>query len=208
MAFIRNQPTREPTATNERKQERDGPGLLAQLSNRDPTSRRWAARDLIDYPEAAIALVERLKIEPDLSVQEVILTTLSRLGDPAAVAELVHCLRSEDSALRNKVIETLMQLADEVAPIMQGLLADPDPDVRIFAVNILGSLCHPEVESWLIAVIENDPHVNVCATALDLLGEVGTEAALEPLARLNTRFRAEPYIQFAADLALKRILGG
>jgi tRNA A37 threonylcarbamoyladenosine synthetase subunit TsaC/SUA5/YrdC len=47
--------------------------------------------------------------------------------------------------------------------------------------------------------------VNVCATAVDLLCEVGTEAAIDPLVRLKARFASEPYIQFAADLALKRI---
>jgi hypothetical protein len=61
------------------------------------------------------------------------------------------------------------------------------------------------VEAWLIAVIERDPHLNVCATAVDLLGEVGADAAREPLARLKARYADEPYIQFAADLALKRI---
>lgn len=208
MVFIKKKQSSEPVSTDERKQKRDCPGLLTELSDPNPTSRRWAARDLIDCPEAVIALVDRLKIEPEVSVREVILTTLIRLGDPAAVAGLIDCLRSEDAALRNEAIETMKQLADEVAPIMQGLLADPDPDVRIFAVNILESLRHPEVESWLIDVIEMDPHVNACATAVDLLNEVGTEAALEPLARLKTRFCDEPYIQFAADLALKQILGG
>jgi HEAT repeat protein len=138
-------------------------------------------------------------------VREVILTTLGRLGDPAAIAGLVDCLRSDDAAVRNEVIEAMKQLPEEVAPIMQRLLSDPDPDVRIFTVNILESLRHTAVESWLIEVIENDPHINVCATAVDLLGEVGTEAAREPLTRLKNRFGDTPYIQFAADLALKRI---
>jgi HEAT repeat protein len=99
----------------------------------------------------------------------------------------------------------MKQLPDAVAPIMRGLLVDPDPDVRIFAVNILESLRHPEVEAWLITVIASDPHLNVCATAVDLLGEVGSAAAREPLLRLKARFADEPYIQFAADLALKRL---
>jgi hypothetical protein len=59
----------------------------------------------------------------------------------------------------------------------------------------------------LIGVIERDTNVNVCATAVDLLCEVGTEAALEPILRLKVRFASEAYIQFAADLALKRIRG-
>ncbi len=144
-------------------------------------------------------------VEQDLSVREVILTTLTRLGDATAVAGLVNCLRSEDTALRNEAIEAMKQLPDEVAPIMHGLLTDADPDVRIFSVNVLESLRHPDVETWLIEVIASDLHVNVCATAVDLLSEVGTAAALAPLTQLKARFAAEPYMQFAADLALHRI---
>lgn len=195
----------EPVFQDERKRNRDCCSLLEDLADADPTTRRWAARDCIDCLGAAAALVGRLKIEQDISVREVILTTLTRMGDPLAVAGLVSFLRSEDPALRNEAIEAMKQLPDEMAPILRDLLADTDPDVRIFTVNILESLRHPEVEAWLLAVIDNDPHINVCATAVDLLCEVGTQAALEPLARLKARFIEEPYIQFATALALTRI---
>jgi hypothetical protein len=60
--------------------------------------------------------------------------------------------------------------------------------VRIFAVNILESLRHPQVEEWLIEVIEGDPHLNVCGTAVDLLGETGSPGA--SMAALATLKRA------------------
>lgn len=204
MAFIKKNNT-ELVVQEGRKQARECPDLLASLESDDPAARRWAARDLVNFQDVAASLVNRLKREGDLSVREVILTTLTRLGDSTAVAGLVDCLRSEEAALRNEAIEAMKQLPDEVAPIIHELLADSDPDVRIFAVNILESLCHPDVESWLIEVIETELNVNVCGTALDLLSEVGTDAALEPLARFKARFSDEPYIQFAADLALSRI---
>jgi len=204
MALVKKQ-TVQPVAEEERKQSRDCTSLIAELKNANPMVRRWAARDLTDFPAASAALVDRLQREDNISVREIMLTTLTSLGDEVAVAGLVDCLRSESAALRNEAIEAMKQLPDEVAPIMRRLLADADPDVRIFAVNILESLRHPEVESWLIAVINNDPQLNVCATAVDLLGEVGSSAAREPLLRLKTRYADEPYIQFAADLALRRI---
>lgn len=204
MAFIKKNNT-EFVVQEGRKQARECPDLLASLESDDPAARRWAARDLVTFQGVAAALVNRLQREGDLSVREVILTTLTRLGDSTAVAGLVDCLRSEDAALRNEGIEAMKQLPDEVAPIIRGLLADNDPDVRIFAVNILESLRHPDVESWLIEVIETEPHVNACGAALDLLSEVGTDAALEPIVRLKARFADEPYIQFVADLALSRI---
>jgi len=179
--------------------------LIAQLSDADPLTRRWAARDLLLHPEAASSLVSQLQSEPDLSVREVILTSLTRMGGAVAVAGLVQCLRSEDAHLRNEAIEAMKALPVEVALIMGALLVDEDPDVRIMAVNILESLRHPQVEAWLLAVIDNDLVVNVCGTAVDLLGEVGSAASQESLRRLKQRFLDEPYIQFATDLALKRI---
>jgi HEAT repeat protein len=204
MAFIKRQPD-STGYSGVRKYGRDCASLALQLADDNAMARRWAARDLLACPNASGPLVDRLKQETDVSVREVILTTLTRIGDDLAVAGLVECLRSEDAALRNEAIDAMKQLPDEVAPLMRGLLDDTDPDVRIFAVNILESLCHPDVESWLIDVIEHDAHVNVCATAVDLLGEVGTVASKEALLRLKGRFASEPFVQFAADIALRRI---
>ncbi|MER2623832.1 MAG: HEAT repeat domain-containing protein [Accumulibacter sp.] len=198
----------DPVPQDERKLPRDDVGLVRELEHTDPLARRWAARDLATCPEAAAALVSRLQRENDASVREIILSTLTCLGNGVAVSGLVQCLRSGDAALRNEAIEAMKQLPEEVGAIVRGLLADADADVRIFTVNILESLRHPEVEAWLIEVIKHDQEVNVCATAVDLLAEVGSPAALEPLQQLKMRFAEEPYIQFAADLALKRISEG
>jgi HEAT repeat protein len=207
MPLIRKSLPPEAVSEDERKQRRDCDHLALELDNAEPLARRWAARDLADCPEASAALVARLQRETDGSVREIIFSTLTGLGNEVAVAGLVQCLRSDDAALRNEAIGGMQQLPDAIAPIMRGLLTDADADVRILAVNVLESLRHPEVEAWLIEVIENDPEVNVCATALDLLSEVGSAAAREPLQRLRSRFADEPYIQFAADLALKRLEG-
>ena len=207
MALVKTSPAAS-TEHPERQHARDREGLVQQLASDSAEARRWAARDLADHPGTSEALVEHLKTELDASVREVILTSLVLLGDNTAVYGLVACMRSEDAALRNEAIEAMKQLPEAVSPIMRGLLADEDSDMRIFAVNILESLKHPDVEAWLSQVIEHDDHVNVCATAVDLLGEVGSRTALEPLLRLKARFAKEPYIQFAADLAIKRILEG
>jgi HEAT repeat protein len=185
--------------------EPDCDELATALESADAAGRRQAARNMFRCPGAGRALVSRLKREVDGSVREIILNTLVGLNDAAAVTGLVDCLRSEDAALRNETIEAFKHLGNKADPILHSLLSDPDPDVRIFVVNILDSARHAEAESWLIKVIEEDCHVNVCATAVDLLCGVGTEAAVEPLVRLKARFASEDYIQFASDLALKRI---
>ncbi len=205
MGLIRKNSAPETPATEKRSRTRSCDSLQQQLEDASPVARRWAARDLLDCPQAVPALVARLATETDMSVREVVLTTLTRLGNEAAVNGLMACLQSQDAALRNEAIVCMQQLPQEVAPIMQQLLASPQPDLRIFAVNILESLCHPDVESWLIQVISQDEHVNVCAAALDLLAEVGTVRAQAAITQVRSRFADEPYIQFAADLAFMRV---
>ena len=181
--------------------------LVAALEDSDAKVRRHSAQKITACLDAAAALISRLKREENTAVREAILNSLIHLHDPSIGSSLADCLRSEDAALRNDVIEAFKQLGDEVSPILNILLDDPDPDVRIFVVNILNSEHYPDVEQRLIEVIERDAHVNVCATAVDLLCEVGTEAAIDPLLHLKARFAHEAYIQFAANLALKRIRG-
>lgn len=199
-------PQQAPAPGDEgRRRTRDVAGLLAGLGDPDPAVRRWAARDLGSEAQAAAALVELLFKESDSSVREAVLLALTQIGDATAVAGLTNCLRSDDVALRNEAIESLKLMPDAVAPVMHELLTDSDADVRIFAVNVLESLRHPDVEQWLCGVLERDEHVNVCATAVDLLGEVGSSRAVAALQLVKQRFDGEPYIAFAADLALKRI---
>lgn len=189
------------------EQPQDCNDIRDNLMSDEKDKRRWAARDIIQCPGASALLLDQLAVEEDNPVRQIILTSLTQIGDQEAVNGLVECLRSEDAALRNEAIEAMKLLPQEVALIMQNLLSDPDPDVRIFSVNILESLCHPSVESWLLDVISDDAHVNVCATAVDLLGEVGSVNSLVALEELKQRFPDEPYIQFASDLAIKRING-
>jgi HEAT repeat protein len=204
MALVKQKATQLATQSKQKK-ERRVKNLVAGLEDADPAARRCAARALVHSKNGARTLLSRLRREEDLAVREVILASLVRICDPSVVGGLVVCLRTGNASLCSEIIEAMKQMSSEVGPIMRALLADPDPDIRIFAVNILESLRHPDVETWLIEVIESDKHVNVCATAVDLLSEVGTNVAVEPIIRLKARFDSSPYIKFAADVALQRI---
>lgn len=179
---------------------------VEQLSDLDEGVRGQAARELAAYEDAAGVLLIRLKEEFSPAVREVIFTSLVVQANPCAVEGLIKFLRSEDAGLRNGAIEALKLLPGEVAFHIPELLLDPDPDVRILTISILKSLRHPSVEDWLISVLEQDPHLNVCGAALDLLTEIGTGKSIYPINELRGRFINSPYVQFAADLALSRIM--
>jgi HEAT repeat protein len=181
--------------------------LLAALAATESSVRRAAARDLAAYPEAAMDACDRLAIEASPSVRAVLFTTLIHLQSPAVAVRLAAFLRSDDTSLRNAAIEALQEMPDAVALHLQELLADDDSDVRIFAVNILAALRHAQAPEWLAEVVRSDPHVNVCAAAVDGLAEVGGPDVLADLEDLRDRFDGSAFMAFAIDAAMRRIRG-
>jgi HEAT repeat protein len=184
----------------------DLPSLLAAIKSPELTVRRAAARDLAAYPAAVPQLIEQLTIDANPASYEAILAALTHINTKEAILGLTDCLRSEHAALRIAAVDSLKSLPLSSGSYILDLLHDKDPDVRILAVNILESFRHPESEVWLIDVIKYDAHLNVCGTAVDLLAEIGSDAAIEPLKYLAQRFPHEPYIEFATHTALRRII--
>lgn len=189
----------------DREPARDLPGLLRQLRTGSSSERRWAARDLADYPESAAALGDHLSREAEPQVREAVFTTLGALANSEAVAALLPLLRTEDAQLRNGAIEALIEMPQAVGPKIVALLEDPDPDVRIFTVNLLGDLRHPDLNAWLIRVLRHEEQVNVVAAAIEVVAEVGTSDAVPALQAAVQRFPQDPFLAFAADVAIERI---
>jgi HEAT repeat protein len=190
-----------------REYARDCEGLVAQLVDADAGVRRWAARDLAAHPQAAARLCARLGEEREASVRAVLFSSVAHIGGAEVAAGLLPLLRSEDPALRNGAIEVLGHLPDAVAPRIEALLTDADSDVRIFAVNLLGELPHARVPLWLTQVLKGETEANVVGAALDVLVEVGGPELRPVLEQTRARFADDPYIVFAADVALERIGG-
>jgi HEAT repeat protein len=181
------------------------PELLRRLVGGDAAARRASARALADFPEAVDVLCDRLECESDPTVREVILLSLIRFASPPVAKRLVAALHIDDAGLRSGVIEALQMMPEALAPHVETLLADPDSDIRIFAVNILATVPLRHAPGWLVGVIERDTHVNVCAAAADALAEIGGPEAVEPLRALAARFPDEPFLAFAIETALRRI---
>lgn len=189
----------------ERGHPRDMLGLIAQLGSTDPHQRRWAARDLAQQQECAPNLGKALSQERDSSVRQALFTSLAAMGSEDAAKALIPLLRSEDAALRNGAIETLASMPSAIAPSITRLLQDGDPDVRLFTVNLLGELRHADVNRWLVQVLNQEPHVNVVAAAIEVLAETGSRDERGALIGARDRFPDDPFIAFSADLALQRM---
>jgi HEAT repeat protein len=190
----------------------DAATLRRQLGALDPVRRRAAAQALAGDPDAVPLLAAALEDEREQPVRSALLGALAAIGSEDAVCALADCLRSEDAWLRNAAIELLRGAPVQAARVMEGLMAnllvDPQRDVRILAIGILDTLRHERVEDWLLQLIEVDDDPNVCGAALDVLAQVGGEAAYGPVERLLARFEGEPFIGFAGKLLLGRLAQG
>lgn len=181
--------------------------LVQMLTDDDWTMRRQAAFALAQHPETTAILADRWQHEPEPQVRHAIVTSLVQIATAEVADIFLQALACDDPQWRNQAIIALQQLPQWVEPQLDRLLCDHDIDVRIMTVTLLASLPITAVEHRLIRVIEQDQHVNVCAAAIDILGEVGSEQAIAALQAVSQRFEHEPFIAFAAELALKRIRG-
>jgi HEAT repeat protein len=180
------------------------PDLLEALTSPDAGVRRWSALDLAGVREAVPALAGALASEPDVAVRDAILTTLAEIDSEEIPDLLASYLRAPDARLRNAVTEIIAQLSGTPA-IIDGLLRDTDPHMRISAVMVLTLMVDPSVPAKLTAVIENDSDPRVVAAAVGELAELGDASHLPLLAGARARFVDDPFVAFTVDLAAERV---
>jgi HEAT repeat protein len=179
--------------------------MRANLASPDATTRRQAARDLAGDATAAAALAARLDIEPEPSVREALFGSLVDIGGAEAAGLVGGSLRSRDAGLRNHALEALKQMGEPAFPVVDALLCDADPDVRLLAIEVTRAWSSAQAAPRLRRIIEADPHINVCGAAVDVATELGTEDLLAPLQALRARFADEAFLLFAVDVACGRL---
>ena len=64
-----------------------------------------------------------------------------------------------------------------------------------------------EATRLLCGLLTVEPHPNVCAAAIDVLAEVGTEEAIPAIEQCGRRFAGTPFLPFAAARAIALISG-
>jgi HEAT repeat protein len=179
--------------------------VLAGLVSASCDERWAAARAAGGLPEAAAALAAALLHESDARVREAMFTSLVRIGTRDSVARVLPMLRSNDSALRTGALDALRSSPSAAHEFLPQLLSDPDVDVRILSCELARSLPSEEASRSLCALLAHEPEINVCAAAIEVLAEVGDQAALPTLARCAQRFSQVPFLEFAIKLATNRI---
>jgi HEAT repeat protein len=178
-----------------------------QLAGNDVDERRRAARALSGDPAAASVLAARLECEPDPRVRDALFGSLVDIGGTQAAELVAPFIRSDDASLRGGAVEALKHLGSVAAAVLDALMSDSDTDVRILAIEVTRAWPSELASPRLLRVFEHEPHVNVCAAAVDVATEVGTKDLLVALDGVRLRFASEPFLVFAVDIACDRIRG-
>jgi HEAT repeat protein len=104
--------------------------------------------------------------------------------DPETVEAVIELLRSPDNAgLRNSAVESLERLGESAVEPLCRRLDDPDPDLRKFAIDILGSIGSKNALPLLVAALD-DADPNVRGAAAENLGKLGDPRALPHLLKV------------------------
>ncbi len=168
---------------------------------------RWdAARAASEFPDSAGAVAAALSRETEPHVREALFTSLARIGTRDSITRILPMLRSDDAALRTGALDALRSSAVVAREVLPQVLSEPDTDVRILSCELARALPSEEATRSLCTLLADEPEVNVCAAAVEVLAEVGTHAALPALARCARRFPQVPFLSFAIKLATDRIM--
>lgn len=152
--------------------------------------------------EDAIPLLITHIQNADIGVQEAADRALRKIGGPKVAGAVTPLLRSEDAPVRNIAMDMLRQVGSTDIDSLVQLLHDQDPDMRIFAADILGSSGSVLAVAPLRGALLRDPEVNVRYQAAVSLGEL---AYPEAAPSLNKALEDEEWVQFSVIEALIKI---
>ena len=179
--------------------------MLHALANGTDDERWEAARAAAQIPGGAKALGDALLRERNARVREVMFTSLSRISTPESAELMLPLMRSDDANLRTGAMDALRAMPSIAADYVPKLLQDGDADVRILACELARNFPGDACARLLCGLLDTEREANVCASAVEVLAEVGGPEALPVLARCADRFRDTSFLQFAIKITADRI---
>jgi HEAT repeat protein len=183
----------------------DAAKVLTALASGTEDDRWQAARAAPGIPGVAKALSDALMREPSARVREAMFTSLSRIVTPESVEVLLPLLRLDDARLRVGALDALRAMKGVAWAYLPVLLRDADPDVRLLACELARDQPGEDAARLLCEMLDSEHEANVCASAVEVLAEIGGPDALPALARCGERFRGNSFLEFAISATVDRI---
>jgi HEAT repeat protein len=182
------------------------PELVQQARSADPDMRQKAAylvshsTDAGDFP-----LMFELLGDKDWRVRKTIVDGFVRDPRGEVIERLLDALGDpENAGRRNSATEALVRIGEATVPaIVARLRSQPDADVRLSLVNLLGDLRSDEGFEVLRDTLGNETDVNVASSIISSLGKFRDAMAIPVLLRVLQR--EDVWLKFHAIEALGEI---
>ena len=172
------------------------------ISSEDPSLRREAATLLADIGgNGAFERLEVLLKDPNNGVRDASQNTIIILGGRCAIEKMVPLLTNEDPSIRNMAIDILRKIGEDGLDILHDISKNPNDNIRLFVLDILGSIGSIESLDTLIEGLY-DSNPNVRNASVISLGELGDPKAFDHLKQL---INDEEWIRFSVIESLAQI---
>jgi HEAT repeat protein len=174
----------------------------ALMISPDSSDRRRAALMLADSGgDDAIDKLMVLLQDENGGVKDAAQNALTFIGGRIAVEKIVPLLKMSDPGIRNAAIDILRKIGEEGLEILNGMCNHENDNVRLFVIDILGTIGNLESLDVLIAGLK-DPNPNVRNAAVVSLGMLGDRRAFEPLKAV---INDEEWIRFSVIETLSQM---
>lgn len=172
------------------------------ISSEDPSQRRKAASLLAETGgEDAFDRLALLLGDSNNGVRDAAQNTIILLGSRAAIEKMLPLLSHEDTSIRNTAIDILRKIGIDGVDMLHGLAKDADDNVRLFVLDILGSIgSHESLDTLIEGLYDVNP--NVRNASVISLGELGDSRSFDHLKQL---INDEEWIRFSVIESLARI---
>ncbi|MGD1046732.1 MAG: HEAT repeat domain-containing protein, partial [Bacteroidota bacterium] len=174
------------------------------LTDPDPDIRRRAAEDLAECNDRNVLAVLSIALQDEnKGVEDAVSRSFLSIGGVAAARAIVYHIEDENIASRNLAAKLLIKLGEDSVHALVPYLRANNKDVRKLAVDILGEIKSKEPIYYLLPLLK-DTDPNVIVAALEALGNIGSNTAIE---RIVDAYEHYPFARIIAIEALGKIGG-
>lgn len=179
---------------------------VERLADLDESERIYAAEDIgyLNAAEGVPALLERLAKEPSRAVRDAIFQALIRIDADAAIEGPIQLLADPDPQIRNQAAEVLRRKGAAAIPFLNVVMRDGHQHLRKLVLDILSGM-QADGTDTIYADALADQNVNVIITAVENVGKMRAAQFRRRIEELLLDGNAHPMLVAACLEALAGI---
>lgn len=135
------------------------------------------------FRERLIGNLEKALSHKNATVRTQVARALGATGDPGVIPVLIRLFSDDNADVRHRASDTLRSFTYQALPALQRAMSDPNPQVRLSALEAMDFLCKKgDISPFLTALKDRDRNVRL--VLVDNLFKDGSDPAISALLEL------------------------